>query len=301
MNPRRLIPSMSWLVAFEAAAKHLSFTRAAKELSLTQSVVSRHVLHLEELLEVQLFRREGRQLELTEAGEMYLGEVRGGLQRIRNASLQVNTYRTTSGSVHLASLPTFAAKWLMPRLDDFYANNPDIQVHIHSRIGQFDLESAGIDAAIGVGGGVWPGAVSYFLLEDQLVPIISPSLMQKCSFNHPGDTANHTLLQVKTRPDDWNQWFSIYGISPINIRPGPQFEVTSHLIQAVVAGLGIALVPRDLIEEEINNGSLVIPFSASSDTSFSLSYYLYVPPHQYLPSSVATLKDWILGAASSQV
>src|SRR5512141_2816207 len=142
MNPRRLTPSMSWLVAFESAARHLSFTRAAEEVSLTQRAVSRHVQALEGLLEVALFRREGRQIELTGVGEMYLRELRGGLQRIRNASLQAIAYRSGGGSIHLASLPTFASKWLMPRLTEFYASHPDVLVHIHSRTGQFNQELA---------------------------------------------------------------------------------------------------------------------------------------------------------------
>src|SRR5580693_311790 len=120
MHPRRLTPSMSLLVAFEAAARHLSFTRAADELSLTQSAISRQVAALEALLEVTLFRREGRQITLTEVGAKYQRELSGALQRIRSASLQVMAFREGRGSLHLAALPTFASKWLMPRLKDFY-------------------------------------------------------------------------------------------------------------------------------------------------------------------------------------
>jgi LysR family glycine cleavage system transcriptional activator len=288
---------MSWLVAFEAAAKHLSFTRAAEELSLTQSAVSRHVQALEELLEVPLFRREGRQLQLTEVGAMYLRELRGGLQRIRNASLQAIAYRTGGGSIHLASLPTFAAKWLMPRLNAFYASHPDILVHVHSKIGQFDLELAGMDAAIGVGDGTWPGLTSYPLIDEQMVLVVSPALMQKIRLDCPADAANHILLQVAGRPDAWTAWFSTYNVPVRSMRLGPQFEVTSHLIQAAVAGIGIGLVPNCLLEDELRSGSLVIPFSAPLNTG--LSYYLFVPPHRNLPPSLAALKDWLLGEAGA--
>jgi DNA-binding transcriptional LysR family regulator len=283
---------MSWLLAFESAARHLSFTRAAEELSLTQSAVSRHVQSLEEMLEVALFRREGRQIELTAVGEMYLRELRGGLQRIRNASLQAIAYRSGVGSIHLATLPTFAAKWLMPRLTSFYAAHPGILVHIHSRIGQFDLELAGMDAAISVGDGNWPGLVSYHLLDEQLVPVVSPALQQRSPINAPADVAQHLLLKVAARPDAWNQWFSTYGVALNPMRPGPQFELTSHLIQAAIAGIGVGLVPRFLVEDELGSGALIVPVNAPLATG--LGYYLFVPPHKALPPSLASLKDWLL-------
>jgi DNA-binding transcriptional LysR family regulator len=292
MNPRRLTPSMSWLVAFESAARHLSFTRAAEELSLTQSAVSRHVQALEGLLEVALFRREGRQIELTGVGEMYLRELRGGLQRIRNASLQAIAYRSGGGSIHLASLPTFASKWLMPRLTEFYASHPDVLVHIHSRTGQFNQELAGMDAAIGVGDGNWPGMVGHHLLDEVLVPVISPALAAKRKLDTPADMQEHTLLRVGTRLDTWAQWFEQYRQPTKYMRLGPAFEVTAHLIQAAVAGVGVGLVPTCLIEDELRNGSLIIPFDATLDKG--IGYYLFVPPHRVLPPSLAALKEWLV-------
>ncbi|OEY66392.1 LysR substrate-binding domain-containing protein [Marinobacter sp. X15-166B] len=298
MNPRRLTPSMSWLIAFEAAAKHLSFTRAAEELSLTQSVVSRHVQSLEALLEVRLFVRDGRQLRLSEAGAMYLREVRSGLQQIRNASRQVSAYRASGGSINLACLPTFAAMWLMPRLSDFYARHPDTLVHIHARIRPFDMELAGMDAVISGGDSVWPGLVTYPLIQDQLVPVISPALLAKVPLQCPADATAHTLLQVATRPDDWSQWFSAHDIPTATMRPGPQFEMTSHLIQAAVAGIGIALVPSCLVEEERHNGSLLIPFQSPANATLNYDYRLYVTPHRELPSTVVAFKAWLLGMAN---
>jgi DNA-binding transcriptional LysR family regulator len=292
MNPRRLTPSMSWLVAFESAARHLSFTRAAEELSLTQSAVSRHVQALEGLLEVALFRREGRQIELTGVGEMYLRELRGGLQRIRNASLLAIAYRSGGGSIHLASLPTFASKWLMPRLTEFYASHPDVLVHIHSRTGQFNQELAGMDAAIGVGDGNWPGMVGHHLLDEVLVPVISPALAAKRKLDTPADMQEHTLLRVGTRLDTWAQWFEQYRQPTKYMRLGPAFEVTAHLIQAAVAGVGVGLVPTCLIEDELRNGSLIIPFDATLDKG--IGYYLFVPPHRVLPPSLAALKEWLV-------
>src|SRR5258708_39629706 len=148
MHPRRLTPSMSLLVAFEAAARHLSFTRAADELSLTQSAISRQVAALEALLEVTLFRREGRQITLTEGGAKYQRELSGALQRIRSASLQAMAFREGRGSLHLAALPTFASKWLIPRLKHFYHKQHQVLINLHSRLGQLDLERAGMDVVI---------------------------------------------------------------------------------------------------------------------------------------------------------
>lgn len=297
MNPRRLTPSMSWLVAFESAAQHLSFTRAAKELSLTQSAVSRHVQALEGSLEISLFRRDGRRIELTEAGAMYLREVRGGLRRIRNASLQAIAHRNESASIHLASLPTFAAKWLLPRLTMFYASHPEVLVHVHSRIGPFDMELAGMNAAIGVSDGNWPGLVSYHLLDEHMIPVISPRLAQKHPLRKPSDALQHTLLPVAVRPTLWDRWFSTYGLPTKNLRLGPQFELTSHLIQAAVAGMGIALVPDFLVEDELRDGTLRALLDAPLATGWS--YYLFVPPHKILSPSLATFKDWLLEVTSS--
>lgn len=296
MNPRRLTPSMSLLVAFEASARHLSFTRAAAELSLTQSAVSRQVQSLEELLEVPLFKREGRRVVLTDIGKMYQSELGTALQRIRNASLQAIAYRSGGGSFHLAALPTFAAKWLMPRLNGFYAQHPGTLVHVHSRIGRFDLELAGIDAVISVGEGptdeVWPGLVAHHLLDETVLPVISPALAQSVPLRKPADVAKHLLLQVAARPDVWHRWFAAQGLPPQTTRLGPQFELTSHLIQAVASGIGVGLVPTFLVEEEMRAGVLQPALDLPLTTG--ASYYLLVPPDKLRLPPIAAFARWLL-------
>lgn len=291
MNPRRATPSMAWLLAFESTARHLSFTRAAEELALTQSVISRHVNGLEALLGVALFRREGRQIVLTDVGAMYLREVRGALQRIRNASMQAHAY-SAGRAIHLASLPTFAAKWLMPRLATFYAAHPEIVVHVHSRIGPFDLELAGIDAAILVGDGVYPGLRAHHLLDDTLLPVMSPALAKAKPVARPRDLLSHNLLQATARADAWERWFASLGVTGKAIRTGPQFELTSHLIQAVVAGVGVGLVPGCLIQDELRDGSLVMPLDAEMATG--LAYYLIEPTNRPQTPALKRLVDWLL-------
>lgn len=292
MNPRRLTPSMSLLLAFDAAARHLSFTRAAAELSLTQSAVSRHVLALENLLEVPLFRREGRQIALTDIGRMYQSDVAAALQRLRNASLQAIAHRAGGGSFHLAALPTFAAKWLMPRLSRFYAAHPGILIHVHSRVGRVDFGLGGIDAVIGVGDDYGPGLVAHHLREETVLPVISPALLARQPVRTPADLARHLLLHVTARPENWRAWFEAQDLSPSLMRQGPHFELTSHLIQAVASGLGVGLLPDFLVEDELASGMLRTAIDRPFKTG--ASYRLWVPETQQSLPAIATFVQWLL-------
>lgn len=293
MNPRKLTPSMSLLLAFDASARHLSFTRAAQDLYLTQSAVSRQVQALETLLGVPLFVREQRKIALTGAGAAYHREVAVALQRIRSGSLQAIASRSGSGSLHLAALPTFASKWLLPRLNDFYRRHPGILVHVHSRIGQFDLDQAGMDAAIGVGDGSWPGLVSHRLMDEVLLPVISPALRREHALQSPADLAAHLLLVVATRSSAWYRWFEQLGLPTHQLHMGPQFELTSHLIQAVASGMGVGLLPHFLVQDELDNGTLEVAFDVPLASGYT--YYLFVRPEQLLLPSVATFSDWLTG------
>ena len=292
-NPRKLTPSMSLLLAFDASARHLSFTRAAQDLYLTQSAVSRQVQALETLLGVPLFVREQRKIALTGAGAAYHREVAVALQRIRSGSLQAIASRSGSGSLHLAALPTFASKWLLPRLNDFYKQHPGILVHVHSRIGQFDLDQAGMDAAIGVGDGSWPGLVSHRLMDEVLLPVISPALRREHALQSPADLAEHLLLVVATRSSAWYRWFEQQGLPTHQLHMGPQFELTSHLIQAVASGMGVGLLPHFLVQDELDNGTLEVAFDVPLASGYT--YYLFVRPEQLLLPSVATFSDWLTG------
>lgn len=293
MNPRKLTPSMSLLLAFDASARHLSFTRAAQDLYLTQSAVSRQVQALETLLGVPLFVREQRKIALTGAGAAYHREVAVALQRIRSGSLQAIASRSGSGSLHLAALPTFASKWLLPRLNDFYRRHPGILVHVHSRIGQFDLDQAGMDAAIGVGDGSWPGLVSHRLMDEVLLPVISPALRREHALQSPADLAAHLLLVVATRSSAWYRWFEQQGLPTQQLHMGPQFELTSHLIQAVASGMGVGLLPHFLVQDELDNGTLEVAFDVPLASGYT--YYLFVRPEQLMLPSVATFSDWLTG------
>ncbi|WP_426209594.1 LysR substrate-binding domain-containing protein [Pseudomonas sp. TWR2-1-1] len=293
MNPRRLTPSMSVLVAFEAAARHCSFTKAADELSLTQSAVSRQVQALEALLGVDLFNREGRRIELTAAGALYQHELSAALGRIRSATLQTIAFSSGGGTLHLAVLPTFGSKWLLPRMNDFYTRHPDIVVHIHSRIMHADLASAAGDmnAIIVAGSGPWPGFISHKLLTEKLVVVASPAALPEYRAMTPADlAASHSLLNVVSRPNAWSDWFERHALDHRMMRSGPGFELTAHLIQAVVAGIGIGLVPRILVQDEIRAGTLVTLFEPMES---GRGYYLaYANRYQNLPSLMA-FSEWL--------
>lgn len=325
MNYRRLTPSMSLLLAFEAAARHESYTRAAEELSLSQSAVSRQVQTLEKQLGVRLFRREGRSVRLTDAGQRYFMALGAALGRIRSATLQVMTQRAGMGVLRLATLPTFGSKWLLPRLYRFYEAHPGMTIHIHSRIGPVDFASGEIDAAIMVGRGDWPGLQAHRLHHEFMVAIAAPprpaaasrassassasSASGPGSFTRPDSTsrplspvsrppawaASQILLTVASNPQAWAEWFSHYRLDHRQMRVGPSFELTAHLIQAVSAGIGIGLVPRALVEDELARGELAC---IGQPIASQRSYYLVYPPGNEGLPSLAAFRSWLLQAAS---
>jgi DNA-binding transcriptional LysR family regulator len=294
MNFRRLTPSMSLLLVFEAAARHENYARAAEELSLSQSAISRQIQTLEDQLGVSLFRRDGRSVKLTEVGRRYFAELSGALGRIRGATLQAMSHQTGAGTLQLATLPTFGSKWLLPHLHEFYKAHPGVNVHIHSRIGNIDFRGEAIDAAITVGMGDWRELTAHRLSNEFLVAIASPEAGDgPVSTASPLWAAKQTLLGVTSNQQAWTEWFAHYRLDHRQMRIGPSFELTSHLIQAVRAGIGIGLVPKVLVEDELNRKELVAIGDAITSQR---SYYLVYPSgNETLPSLVA-FRDWLLKA-----
>ncbi|OLL27395.1 LysR family transcriptional regulator [Burkholderia sp. SRS-W-2-2016] len=297
MNYRRLTPSMSLLLVFEAAARHENYARAAEELSLSQSAISRQIQTLEDQLGVALFRREGRSVRLTEVGRRYFVELSGALGRIRGATLQAMSYHAGAGTLRLATLPTFGSKWLLPHLHEFYAANPGVNVHIHSRIGTVDFRGEDIDAAITVGIGDWPGLTAHRLHNEFLIAIASPDANRESGAPFTPDwAAKQTLLGVTSNQHAWADWFSHCALDHRRMRIGPSFELTSHLIQAVRAGMGIGLVPKVLVEDELQRAELVsIGTAMTSQRSY---YFVYPTGNESLPSLIA-FRDWLLQASQS--
>lgn len=311
MNYRKLTPSMSLLLAFEASARHQSFTRAAEELSLTQSAVSRQVQTLESMLGVSLFVREGKRIAPTDAGHAYMTQLGAALKLIRNATLQALSSEAFGRRLRVATLPTFGAKWLLPRLHQLYRAHPDLQIDLHSRIEEVDFTSEALDAAITVGDGRWPDVVAHRLYAEELVLIASPGTLpaktskgRRRRGGRPCASADSpeilptvamleglTLLRVSSFPDAWCEWCAHFGLPHDALQLGPSFELTSHLIQAVIAGIGVGLVPRLLVDDELKDGRLCSPFAP---TPSSRSYYFAYPERVRQHPALAAFRDWLL-------
>jgi DNA-binding transcriptional LysR family regulator len=304
MNYRKLTPSMSLLLAFEASARHQSFTRAAEELSLTQSAISRQVQTLEAMLGVALFVREGKRITPTDAGRAYMTEVAAALTLIRNATLQVLAPDALSQRLRVATLPTFGAKWLLPRLHRLYQMHPNLQIDLHSRIEEVDFATAPLDAAITVGDGRWPNVIAHRLYAEELILVGTPVAFAAIGKRRrkaippirptAAMLASLMLLTVSSFPDARREWCGHFGLPPDALRVGPSFELTSHLTQAVIAGIGVGLVPRMLVEEEIKDGRLISPFDPVPS---SRSYYFVYPERVRNHSALVGFREWLLNEA----
>jgi LysR family glycine cleavage system transcriptional activator len=290
----RALPSLAALDAFEAAARHLSFTRAAHELHVTQGAVSRQVQALEEFLGVPLFQRIKKRVSLTSAGTTYLAKVRSGLDRLEAATLELRAFRGVAhGVLNLAILPTFGTKWLIPRLSGFMAAHPEVLVSLSTRLEAFAFDEEDQDAAIHYGAADWPGTVMDRLMDEVVVVVASPALLARTPVGNPQDLADHVLLQLTGRPDGWREWLDGMGISGIDGRHGPRFEHHAMVIQAAMAGLGLAVLPRFLVEDELRTGHLVLPFPGPGVKSRK-AYWLVCPePKHDLPALVA-FRTWLL-------
>ncbi len=278
------------LMAFEAAARCGSFTLAAQELSLTQGAISRQVSALESQLNVVLFHRVKKSIQLTEAGKVYSQEIGAALKSIRNASL--NAMRNQQGGIlNLAILPTFGMRWLMPRFPDFLKRNPQITVNFTSKLSPFDFNNENLHAAIHFGLPDWAGAESTFLMKEEAIPVSAPSLVAKYPPKKPQDITLLPLLSLETRPQAWTKWFEQHDVEPSAGR-GMIFEQFALVTQAAIAGLGAAILPRFLIRTELERGELVplldLPISSPE------GYYLMTPTHRMSYAPIIALRKWLL-------
>ena len=295
--PRRFLPPTALLCAFDAAARSQSFTVAARELHLTQSAVSRQIRALEEILGSELFHREKQKVKLTLAGNAYAREIRDALSRISNATLN---FRATpgGGALHLAVLPTFGARWLMPRLPGFLAAHPDIVVHLTTRLAPFDFRLETVDAAIHFGQPEWPGGQLDFLMPERVVPVCSPALKQRFGFAEPADLVAAPLLHLVSRPDAWERWFATMAVDAGEVH-GMLLDQFALGMEAARADLGVALLPEFLVAAELQAGALVraVDMSVASDGG----YYLAWPDIHTLHPPLEAFRRWIADEARSFV
>ncbi|AOZ67977.1 LysR family transcriptional regulator [Rhodobacter xanthinilyticus] len=291
--PRRYLPSISQLSAFEAVCRLGSTAAAARELNLTQGAVSRLVQHLEGQLGQTLFRREGRRLVPSEPALVYAREVRKGLELIARASLGLRA-NPGGGVLNLAILPTFGTRWLAPRLGDFLAKNPGVTLNLGTRMRPFDFATESFDAAIHFGTRPWPGAEHLPLFEERLLPVCAPGYAAAHPMLGPNDLQEQALLQLESRPNAWGAWFAQNGVERPRIQ-GMMFDQFAPMMQAAVHGVGVALLPEFLAQPEIEEGRLVR--APGGPVSGIGSYYLVWPSEGPSPPALEAFKIWIAGAA----
>lgn len=292
--PRRYLPSISALLAFEAVARLGSATRAASELSLTQSAISRQLKTLEEQLGVALLTRQGRQMVLTDAGLSYVGDVRAILTRLAQASVSART-NPTGGSLNLAILPAFGMHWLAPRLRDFAQSHPEVTVNLSTRLRPFAIEQSPFDAAIHFGHEDWPEVQYLPLMPETVVPVCAPSLLA-APMKEPAGMLQQSLLHLETRPKGWARWLSALGV---DAKPpaGMIFDQFSTMAQAAIHGLGVALLPTFFADPYLKDGQLVL---ASEQTTQSIgSYYLVWPRDVPESAALISFRNWLAQQARS--
>lgn len=290
LTQRRLLPSTSALAAFEAVARLGSFSAAAIELSLTQGAISRQIAILEEQLGVRLFHRNGRGVVLTETGRTYAEGISDVVRKIRQLSLQAMS-NEAENRLRLAILPTFGTRWLMPRIPDFVRRHPKVIINFATRIQRFDFELEGLDAAIHIGQPDWPGADCQFMMHEDVVPVASPDFLNRHPVNTPEALLTLPRIEMASRPGAWEHWFASLGLEA-KTTGGMRFEQFSNVAQACIAGLGIALMPTFLIENELASGQLV---KAYDHQVRSLSaYYLVRPLSKVDHPPVVAFSEWLL-------
>lgn len=297
---RRKIPSLQALACFESAARHESYTRAAQELALTQGAVSRQITTLEDYIGVALFRRTRHGVALTERGAEYARQVAPRLQGLEQDTLDVMSAQGRGNTVHLAAVPTFATRWLIPRLSDLAVLHPDITVHIETRTRPFMFAETPFDAALYAGTldqvSNWAGTRSVRLLAEEVVPVCSPKLMGTATSLSPEAIAQRPLLQQSTRFDAWRQWFDAMGVAAPLALSGPRYELFSMTAAAAAHGLGLALVPRLLIEAELARGELVV--ACDQPLRGKRAYFLVTPERGEERPVMSTFLAWLQETAT---
>lgn len=297
MTRQLLLPSIGDLTAFEAAARHASFTRAAAELHLTQSAISRAVRMLEDRIGVTLFERVRQRVVLTPAGTLYLKEVRRILADLREATHAVMAHAESTATLNVAVLPTFATRWLVPRLPAFAERHPDVTVNLSARLEPFDFSTEPFDAALHYGSPTWAAARCHHLMDEVTVVVASPEYRAARQLETPGDLQRATLLHQSTRSRAWADWCALAGIELEGVNRGPRYEQFAMIAQAAAAGLGAALLPRVLIQDELSAGRLEILFQEA--LTGPSAYYWVVPEHKAASPALRAFTHWITAEAKA--
>ena len=295
--PRRL-PPLNSLKSFEAAGRLLSFTRAANELNVTQAAVSHQIKVIEDFLGLSLFIRYPRKLALTEQGKLLLPEVIEAFDKVSNA-IGAISQESSSKMISVRLAPSFAAKWLSPRLKYFWLQHPEIDLclyHAHPAV-EFDREQ--IDIAVTYGKGDWPGVVADPILSLDFYPVCTPAFM---SNDRPLSNINnlryYSLLH-DANYECWSDWLKLAGLEQINANKGTIIDDTNVLIQAAVDGQGVALGSSTFVQDLLDSGRLIKPFDITLVNEFA--YYVVCPEAHLKNPSVQAFKDWLLDLGDDRI
>ncbi len=294
------LPSLNGLRAFEAAARHLSFTQAAAELNVTQTAISHQIKRLEQELGVRLFVRQNRALTLTPKAAEYLPGVRAAFNDLKLATDRL-LRREDDHVLTVSTLASLAAKWLLPRLSTFQEAHPGIDVRITTSTSLVDFQRDNVDAAIRYGRGQWQGLRADWLMADELFPVCSPSLLKgekplKC----PEDLRGHVLLHTSNaNSDDWRLWLTAAGLpADLSKQPGITFDLIFMTIQAAIDGIGVAMGRTSYVQDDIAKGRLVVPFKITLPAD--AGFYLVSPQARADLPKLAAFRQWMVASAQGK-
>ena len=298
------MPPLNALRVFEAAARHLSFTKAAEELHVTPGAVSQQIKALEDFLQTPVFRRHKRALLLTDEAQASLPILREGFDKLVEAG-EILAKKADAGRLTVSVAPSFASKWLVPRLDRFQEAHPDIDVWVSADMNVVDFAVDDVDIAIRYGPGQYPGLVMEHLMAEKIVPVCSPQLLTgENPIKKPADLVHHTLLHDSGIDKDpgcptWPMWLKAAGVDHKAGDRGLKFNQSSLVIEAAVAGKGVALAKAALALADLEAARLVIPFDLTTPTEFS--YYIVHPPSKSSSAAVKAFKAWVMKEAAESL
>ena len=300
----RQLPPLNALRAFEAAARHLSFTKAAEELSVTPAAISHQIKALEAQLEVTLFHRLTRALRLTDAGQAAFPKLGEGFDRLAEAA-ELLRARRSDPTLGVSVPPSFGAKWLVPRLDSFHTAHPDIEVRIDATDRLTDFASDNIQVALRYGPGHYPGHRVERLFGGEMVPVCSPRLVAGPQpLRVPADLRHHTLIHLdwargdETAPS-WRMWLLAAGVTGVDPTRGPRFSMDSLVLQAAIEGQGVALATHAIAGHDLAAGHLVVPFDVSVCDPLDFAYYVVSPERTAALPKVAAFRAWVLAEVAA--
>ncbi|MDQ0458179.1 LysR family transcriptional regulator [Rhizobium paknamense] len=289
---RSLVPDLTVLQAFECAARHGSFTRAATELNLTQSAVSRQIRTLETQLGVVLFERVRKRVVLSSTGKALLADVAALLAQTEDLVLRAMAAADDRQTLTIATLPTFGNRWLLRRLPDFLKSYPETRLDITCRSEPFDLAREDFDLVIHYGQPVWAHAICTYLCSEVILPVASPALLKEFPVTEAADLLHLPLLHLATRPKLWTEWLQTHAGIEAKAFSGHRFDQFAMIIEAALNGLGFALLPDYLIEEELSSGRLQVVIDRPISTANG--YYIVTPEGKKSSAIARAFETWLL-------